>query len=67
LVQQAAGKIVAVAVVSGSGDSCSPCGRCRQLLVEHSTSDAVIDTPSGPKFVSGLLPGHFDLNRLEGG
>ncbi len=67
LMQQAAGRIVAAAVVSGSGDYCSPCGRCRQLLVEHSTNDAVIDTPSGPTLIRALLPGHFDPNRLEGG
>jgi cytidine deaminase len=67
LTNQAAGKIVAAAVVSSSGDYCSPCGRCRQLLVEHSADDAVIDTPSGPTLIRALLPGHFDLNRLEGG
>ena len=67
LVATGAGKIVALAVVSGSGDFCSPCGRCRQLLVEHSIPSAQIDTPSGPTLITALLPGHFDLNRLEGG
>ena len=67
LVAAGAGKIVALAVVSGSGDYCSPCGRCRQLLIEHSAPDALIDTPSGPTRITELLPGHFDLNRLEGG
>ncbi len=67
LARHKAGKIVALVVVSGSGDYCSPCGRCRQLLVEHAAPDAVIDTPSGPTPIASLLPGHFDLNRLEGG
>ncbi|MGI9610967.1 MAG: cytidine deaminase [Acidimicrobiia bacterium] len=62
-----AGKIIALAVVSSSGDHCSPCGRCRQLLVEHSTADAVIDTPDGPTPIAALLPGHFNPNRLQGG
>ncbi|MFW2380403.1 MAG: cytidine deaminase [Acidimicrobiales bacterium] len=67
LVGAGAGKIVALAVLSSSGDYCSPCGRCRQLLVEHSTADAVIDTPDGPILIAALLPGRFDPYRLQGG
>jgi len=67
LARQQAGKIVALVVVSGSGDYCSPCGRCRQLLVEHAAVDGIIETPSGPIPIRSLLPGHFDFNRLEGG
>ncbi|MBT8241588.1 MAG: cytidine deaminase [Acidimicrobiia bacterium] len=66
-IQHAAGKIIGMAVVSGDGQYCSPCGRCRQLLVEHSTGDALIDTPSGPILISSLLPDHFDQDRLDGG
>jgi cytidine deaminase len=65
--QQAAGQIIGLAVVSSSGAHCSPCGRCRQLLVEHSTADALIDTPIGPTLISSLLPHRFDQDRLEGG
>ncbi len=67
LVGKGAGKIVAIAVVSGSGDYCSPCGRCRQILVEHSTDDALIDLPGGPSLVLDLLPGNFDPTRLGEG
>jgi len=66
-VQHAAGKIVALSVVSGSGEFCTPCGRCRQILVEHSTADAVIETAEGPILISALLPGHFDSTRMHDG
>lgn len=67
LVAAAAGRLVAIVVVSGSGDHCTPCGRCRQLLLEHSDVGAVIDSPAGPHPVVELLPGHFDADRLESG
>lgn len=67
LVAHGAGKLVAVVVVSGSGEHCAPCGRCRQLLVEHAAPDALIDTEDGPKPVVDLLPGYFDASRLKDG
>lgn len=67
VVQHDAGKIIALAVVSATGEYCSPCGRCRQLLVEHCTSEALIDTPDGPMLITALLPGHFNPSRLDGG
>lgn len=67
LVAQGAGRLLAIVVVSGSGEHCTPCGRCRQLLLEHSTENALIDSPDGPHDVADLLPGHFDAERLESG
>ncbi len=67
LIAREAGQLVAVVVVSGSGDYCAPCGRCRQLLIEHATEDALIDTADGPQPVRGLLPGFFDADRLQNG
>ncbi len=63
------GRLVAVAIVSGSGAPCSPCGRCRQLLLEHGGPDCLVDAdPDGePRTVGQLLPGGFDPDRLAEG
>ena len=61
------GRLVAVAVVSGSGESCTPCGRCRQLLFEHGGDDCLIDDGGEPKLLSELLPGGFTPDRLAKG
>lgn len=67
LVAHGAGKLTGVVVVSGSGEHCAPCGRCRQLLVEHAAPGALIDTAGGPHPLIELLPGHFDASRLKDG
>lgn len=67
LVARDAGEIVAIAVVSGAGTHCAPCGRCRQILVEHSAEGALIDLPDGPQLIIDLLPGNFDPTRLSEG
>ena len=58
------GRLVAVVVVSGSGTPCSPCGRCRQLLLEHGGPDCLVDGDGRPRPVGELLPGSFDSGRL---
>ena len=67
LVAHGAGKLAGVVVVSGSGEHCAPCGRCRQLLVEHAAPHALINTADGPHPLVELLPGHFDASRLKDG
>ena len=67
LIGKGAGEIVAIAVVSGAGGHCAPCGRCRQILVEHSAEGALIDLPDGPSLIVDLLPGNFDPTRLGQG
>lgn len=62
-----AGKLAAIVVVSGSGEHCPPCGRCRQLLLENSVPDALIDTADGPIEVKSLLPYGFNADRMTGG
>ncbi len=61
------GRLVAVACVSGSGEPCAPCGRCRQLLAEHGGLDCVVDSTSGPMTVAELLPDSFGPQRLAEG
>jgi cytidine deaminase len=61
------GRLVAVAVVSGSGRSCSPCGRCRQLLYEHGGPDCVVEGGDEIRTTAELLPDGFGPGRLAEG
>jgi cytidine deaminase len=56
--------LVAVAVVAGDGQPLTPCGRCRQLLLEHGGPDLLVDTGQGPVSLSELLPGAFNDTEL---
>ncbi len=61
------GRLRAVLVVSASGEPCTPCGRCRQLLAEHATDDCLIDASGHPETIDELLPGAFTPDRLAEG
>ena len=52
------GRLVAVVTV-GNGQPVMPCGRCRQVLMEHGGPDLLIDHPLGPRPLSELLPDAF--------
>lgn len=67
LFRSGGGRLVAVAIVSGSGAPCSPCGRCRQLLFEHGGPDCLVDGDGSPRPMSELLPGGFTPDRLAEG
>lgn len=64
---QGGGRLVAVAIVSGSGRPCSPCGRCRQLLFEHGGGECLVDGDGTVRTVTELLPGGFEPNRMNEG
>jgi len=51
--------LVAVAVRSGADGVLTPCGRCRQVLLEHAASDCLVDTTAGPRPLTELLPDAF--------
>lgn len=57
-------RLVAVATVDGDGNHLTPCGRCRQLLLEHGGPDLLVDSPAGPVALDVLLPGAFDAVTL---
>ena len=60
------GRLLALACVDGSGRTLMPCGRCRQVLLEHGGPTMLIDHPGGAKPLAELLPDAFgpdDLNR----
>ncbi|GAA2050790.1 cytidine deaminase [Williamsia deligens] len=59
------GRLVAVSVADGSGAVIMPCGRCRQVLLEHGGADLLIDHPRGPRPLAELLPDAFGPDDLE--
>ncbi len=67
LARTGGGRLVAVAIVSGSGLPCTPCGRCRQLLQEHGGPDCLVEGGSEVRTVAELLPDGFEPDRLARG
>ncbi len=65
--QSGGGRLVAVAVVSGSGKPCSPCGRCRQVLYEHGGPECLIEGGDNITTLAELLPDGFGPERLAEG
>lgn len=61
------GRLVAMVCVSGSGEPCMPCGRCRQLLLEHGGPECLVDGDGTVRTVAEILPGGFDPDRLAQG
>ena len=62
------GRLLALSCVAGDGGSLMPCGRCRQVLLEHGGGQLLVDHPSGPRSLGDLLPDAFgpeDLTRGE--
>jgi cytidine deaminase len=59
------GKLVAFACVDGRGEALMPCGRCRQLLFEHSAEGMLLATVSGIKTIDEVIPDAFGPRTLE--
>jgi cytidine deaminase len=53
------GRLLALVCVDGGGAVLMPCGRCRQVLLEHGGPDLLIDHPEGPRPLGVLLPDAF--------
>ena len=58
------GRLVAFACVDAHGNALMPCGRCRQLLWEHGGPDLLVDTVSGIKPMTEVLPDAFGPSDL---
>ncbi len=58
------GRLVAVSCVDRSGSPLMACGRCRQLLWENGGPDCLVETPSGIKPMSDVLPDAFGAPDL---
>jgi cytidine deaminase len=65
LTMKQAGKLVAFTCVDKNGNLLMPCGRCRQLLFEHSADDMVLETASGIKTIAEVLPDAFGPKDLD--
>jgi cytidine deaminase len=59
------GRLVAFTCVDGHGGLLMPCGRCRQLLWEHGGPGLLVDTPSGVRPMTEVLPAAFGPEDLE--
>ena len=59
------GRLVAFACVDGKGDALMPCGRCRQLLYEHSAPGMLLATVSGIRTIDEVIPDAFGRRTLE--
>ena len=58
------GKLVAFTCVDGHGNILMPCGRCRQLLFEHSAEGMLLETVSGVKTIDEVIPDAFGPRTL---
>ncbi len=59
------GRLVAFLCVNGEGETIMPCGRCRQLLYEHSAPGMLLETVSGIRTIDEVLPDAFGPRDLE--
>ncbi len=64
LFRTGAGKLVAFYCVDKHENILMPCGRCRQLLYEHSAPGMLLETVSGVKTIDEVLPDAFGPKDL---
>lgn len=64
LINTGGGQLVAFACVNELGEAASPCGRCRQLLFEHSAPEMELAMPQGVMTIDEVLPGGFGPRDL---
>ena len=58
------GRLFALSCVTAAGAVLMPCGRCRQVLLEHGGPGVWIDHPGGPRRLADLLPDAFGPDDL---
>ncbi|SEL09283.1 cytidine deaminase [Streptacidiphilus jiangxiensis] len=58
------GRLVAFTCCDRKGEPLMPCGRCRQLLWEHGGAELIVESVSGIRPLSELLPDAFGPERL---
>lgn len=61
------GRLIALSCVDAAGELLMPCGRCRQVLLEHGGPQMLIDHPRGPRTLAELLPDAFGPRDLARG
>jgi len=65
LLMTGGGKLIAFTCVDSNSNVLMPCGRCRQLLVEHAAPGMILETISGLKSMAEVLPDAFTREELE--
>ncbi|WP_207454653.1 cytidine deaminase [Herbiconiux sp. SYSU D00978] len=65
LMMTGGGKLTAFTCVDGNGGALMPCGRCRQLLFEHSAEGMLLDTISGIRTIDEVIPDAFGPRTLQ--
>ncbi len=63
------GRLLAVSCTGAGGGALMPCGRCRQVLLEHGGAQLRIDTGPGaePRTLDALLPDAFGPAEIAAG
>ena len=64
LMMTGGGKLIAFTCVDANSNVLMPCGRCRQLLVEHAAPGMILETVSGLKTMAEVLPDAFTREEL---
>jgi cytidine deaminase len=59
------GRLVAFTCVDKHNNVLMPCGRCRQLLYEHSATGMLLETVSGIKTIDEVIPDAFGPRDLD--
>ena len=57
--------LLAIVIVDAQDNLLMPCGRCRQVLLEHGGPGLLIDHPNGPVPLAQLLPDAFGPDDLQ--
>ncbi len=65
LISGGGGRLVAFTCANAEGERLMPCGRCRQLLWEHGGAELLVDTPTGIRPMSEVLPLAFGADDLN--
>ncbi|MGV0625468.1 cytidine deaminase [Mycolicibacter minnesotensis] len=58
------GRLVALSCGDADGNPLMPCGRCRQVLLEHGGPELLVDHPAGARRLGVLLPDAFGPEAL---
>ncbi|MCL2784744.1 MAG: cytidine deaminase [Propionibacteriaceae bacterium] len=65
LISSGGGRLVGFTCVNGKHQIITPCGRCRQLLMEHGGPSLLMLTPEGECSLSDMLPQWFGSRDLQ--
>ncbi|MGD9796297.1 MAG: cytidine deaminase [Acidimicrobiia bacterium] len=60
------GRLAGIVVVAGDGQGAMPCGRCRQVLLEHGGGDLLVDGDGTIRRLDALLPFAITPDEIVG-